>query len=77
MKKIIQGWKAYLKNEKRGLAKNRAKVCKVCEHAIVGTYEKIMKDEIKEIKGLKCKVCGCPLSTKLRSEDSKCPKNKW
>jgi len=74
---IIQGWTAYLLNEKFALAKARAKFCQDCKFAIIGKYEQILNDEIKEIQGLKCSVCGCPLSPKLRAKKERCPLNKW
>ncbi len=78
LKGIINGWSAYLKGEETALAKQRAKVCKKCPYVIMGSYEKLMPDySIKEIQGLKCKKCGCPLSTKLRSENEKCPISNW
>jgi len=74
---IIQGWAAYFMNEKSKLAIERAAICKNCDKAVCGTYEKILNDSIKEIQGLKCNVCGCPLSTKLRSQNEVCPSKKW
>jgi hypothetical protein len=75
---IIEGWKKYLQGEVTELEKKRAEICKACPHAVVGSYEKLMPDfELKEIQGLKCDVCKCPLSTKLRANDEKCPLGKW
>lgn len=75
---IIEGWKKYLQGETSGLEKKRAEICRVCPHAVVGTYEKLMPDfQLKEIQGLKCTKCICPLSTKLRAKDEKCPLGKW
>lgn len=77
LKNIIQGWSAYFKNEQNELARERAEICKGCEFAEVGTYEKIIKDSIKEVQGLKCAKCGCPLSTKLRSINETCDLKLW
>jgi len=75
---IIDGWKSYLKKERIDFAKARAEHCKKCHSAIIGTYETLLPDySIKEIQGLKCKECGCPLSTKLRSKNEKCPLGNW
>lgn len=75
---IYQGWKKYLKGSVTELERSRAKLCKECPEAVVGTYEKLMPDyELKEVKGLKCNQCGCPLSTKLRSKEESCPLGKW
>lgn len=75
---ILNGWKNYLKSEISDLEKKRASICKKCPSAIIGTYEKFMPDEtLTEIQGLKCAKCKCPLSTKLRSINEKCPLKKW
>lgn len=78
--KIIQAWSTYLKNETSDIAVERSKHCVDCPEAVVGTFEKFMPDKtLQEIEGLKCNICKCPLSTKLRSEDAseKCPLKKW
>lgn len=77
---IIQGWKNYLfeNEEVEQIAKDRAAICQGCDSAVMGSYEQILPDfSIKEIKGLKCKECGCPLSTKLRALNEKCDLGKW
>jgi len=77
---IYNGWKNYLfPNQKvEKLAKGRALICAQCPDAVYGTYEKLMKDwTLKEVKGMKCNQCGCPLSTKLRNVDEQCPKGLW
>lgn len=76
----MNGWKNYLfaDNKIEQLAHDRAQVCADCPSAVYGTYEKLMKDfTLKEVQGMKCKECGCPLSTKLRAEDEECPLKKW
>lgn len=75
---IKDGWVSFLKKETAEEAKRRASICQECPHAVVGTYEKFMPDNsLKEIQGLKCDVCECPLSTKLRAKDAHCPLGKW
>lgn len=75
---IVQGWGKYFKGDVSELEKERAKVCENCPKARVGTYEKFMPDKsLKEIQGLKCDICKCPLSTKLRSKHENCPLGKW
>ncbi|MCB0515181.1 MAG: hypothetical protein KDD49_03850 [Bacteroidetes bacterium] len=77
---IISGWKSYLINDPIAaeIAKGRAKVCSKCDEAIPGTYEVFLPENVaKEIKGLRCNVCSCPLSTSTRSRDYKCPLDKW
>ncbi len=75
---IIDGWNAYISGKNRTFVRQRAETCKLCPNAVLGTYEKLMPDfELKEIQGLKCSICKCPLSTKLRSTNEKCPLGLW
>lgn len=75
---IVEGWKRYFEGDATDEELKRAEICKDCKHATVGTYEKLMKDfELKEIEGLKCGKCECPLSTKIRSKNESCPIGKW
>ena len=77
---IFHGWKNYAFPDAsvEKLAKERAEVCGKCDSAVYGTYEKLMKDfSLKEVQGMKCNECGCPLSTKLRSVEEECPLKKW
>ncbi|WP_417867959.1 hypothetical protein [Xanthomarina gelatinilytica] len=75
---IAQGWGKYFKGEVGALEKERAKECEQCPEAIVGTFERFMPDNsLKEIQGLKCNICKCPLSAKLRSKNESCPLGKW
>ena len=75
---IWRGWKEYLTGEVSKKEKERAAICEACPYAVIGTYEKLMPDfSLKEVKGLKCDVCKCPLSTKIRSKDESCPLHKW
>lgn len=80
LKEIFEGWKAYLVNDPvvLDIARTRAEICSRCDEAVKGSYEMIMPDySIKEIEGLKCGKCSCPLSTATRSKDYKCPKGRW
>lgn len=75
---ILDGWKKYLSGEATEEEKKRASICAKCPKAVIGTYEKLMPDySLKEIKGMKCGICDCPLSTKIRSKNEKCPLGKW
>lgn len=77
LQRIINGWSNYISNE-NGEAESRAEVCSKCEHAIYGSYSKLMPDySLTNIQGMKCNKCGCPLSTKLRAKEEECPLNKW
>ena len=87
---IFQGWKSYFKGEVQEFMIDRAKIClgknmdggkDKCTHAKEGTFEIILTEkegsELKEVEGLKCSLCNCPLATKLRSEIERCPVDKW
>lgn len=78
-KNIISGWSNYVFPSVRFeiMAHSRAAICAGCDHAKKGKFEALIKDNIKEIEGIKCTLCGCPLSPKLRSAEEKCPENKW
>ena len=75
---ILEGWGRYLKGSASELEKKRAEICKACPKAVIGSYEQLLPDfELKTVQGLKCDICKCPLSTKLRSKNETCPLNKW
>jgi len=80
IQRILQGWGNYLFPDAaaEAAAKSRARICASCPAAVYGTYEQLMPDySLKEVEGMKCWVCGCPLSTKLRSLEETCPQKKW
>lgn len=80
LKDILSGWSAYIINDEtsKEKAKERAKICSGCDKPVKGTFEILLPDySIKEIQGLKCSVCNCPLSTATRSKNYKCPLGKW
>ena len=78
IKNIADGWKKYFSGAVTEEEKRRAEICRGCDKAVLGTFEKFMPDaSLKEVQGLKCGVCNCPLSTKIRSKNEKCPLNKW
>lgn len=78
-KSITSGWKNYFfENDKAELiAKSRAVICSGCPFAVKGWFDEYIDDRIESIQGMVCDKCSCPLSAKLRSEDSFCPENKW
>lgn len=78
MMNIISGWMNLFLGLETELAKERSKHCKLCEHAKMGSWNKIVNDEeIIEVQGLICGKCKCPLSAKLRSKNEVCPIKKW
>lgn len=75
---IAEGWKNYLSGRTTDQERARARICKECPAAVLGTYEKVLPDfQLEEVQGLKCSECGCPLVTKIRSTNSKCDLDKW
>lgn len=80
IKAILKGWENYIFTdpEIEAKAKERAKICANCPMAKNGTYPQLMKDyTLKDVEGMVCGVCGCPLSTLLRQDEKKCELNKW
>ena len=74
---IINGWANYIfeNPEIEKLAKKRAAICANCPNAVKSKFWNIFED--KEVKGVVCNMCGCPLFSLLRSEQEKCKLNKW
>lgn len=84
LKSLLSGWKnfAFKSTQVEELAKVRAEICAGCDKASMEhPFKKFIPEEkrIETIKGLGCTLCGCPLSSKLRSPLEKCPDNppKW
>ena len=80
LKAILKGWENYIftDSEVEAKAKERAKICAGCPMAKMSTYPQLMKDyTLKDVEGMVCGVCGCPLSTLLRQDEKKCELNKW
>jgi len=81
IKDVLNGWKNYLIEDPviEEEAKRRAAICSGCEFAKKGIHSAVMPDyKIREIEGYYCDAClKCPLSSKVRSKDHHCPKNKW
>jgi len=75
---ILNGWKNYIDKSEvtENIAEKRAAVCAACPHSRQGKLLAFIKDSLKEIEGTYCKICSCPLSAKVRSNDI-CPENKW
>jgi len=78
LQNILTGWKNYLDKTEvtENLAQQRACLCAACPHARQGKLLAFIRDSLTEIEGAYCNLCKCPLSAKVRSNDT-CPKNKW
>ena len=75
LERIAQGWMnvVFLSEAVEAMARGRAEKCAGCEFAVESSWMTNIGDEIKEIQGLKCDKCNCPLSAKTRSVKEKCP----
>ena len=80
IKSILEGFK-YTRIEdpvREAIAQKRAKVCGACSEAKKGRILGWNKeDKIKEIEGMRCGICNCGLSEKLRSKREACPYLFW
>ena len=73
MSKILNAWIKVLKGDTTEEHRRRAEVCKSCPSSKYKKYIDFINDELKEVKGMVCTDCGCPLIAKTRSTD-KCYK---
>lgn len=73
---IGKAWLEVLKGMTTEEHKRRAKICGECTFAKYNAYLDFIDDELKQVKGMVCNDCGCPLVSKIRSTD-KCPQGKW
>lgn len=76
LSKIIKGWRRVASGLTTEQDKERATICSECPSAFKSKFMSFIDDELKEIEGFVCGECGCPLSAKIRSEDS-CPLKKF
>ena len=79
LRNIVEGWGNYVfeNDEVESIARQRAEECGKCDEAIVGIVAALVIDEIKDIEGMVCNKCNCPLSAKTRSLNETCPLRKW
>jgi hypothetical protein len=78
---IVSGWMNLMIDNAvvEEVALKRANICATCPFAEMsgGLYTIVVDNKTKQIRGLKCTQCGCPLSAKVRSADDYCPVGKW
>ena len=77
--RILKAWSnAIVKDDTiEAEAKRRAQICVNCPFAKHGKILTFVKDSLKEVEGLYCSDCGCPLTGKLRSEHKDDICQKW
>jgi hypothetical protein len=76
IKEIANGWSNLLISSPKinELSKERMLICEGCDNY----SENAKKNGYKTIRiDVHCTKCGCTLAAKTRSEDSRCPINKW
>lgn len=72
---ILEGWKNLIFKNKsiEETALKRAKICSKCEFAIYnGFLNTIIEDEQTKVHSYMCRLCGCPLSAKIRVPEEIC-----
>ena len=76
---ILNGWNNYFNKDAvvEKVANQRAEFCAKCPFAVESIFTIFVKDELREIEGLICTICNCPLSAKIRSKNETCPEKLW
>ena len=76
---ILNGWNNYFNKDAvvEKIAEARAEICAKCPFAIESIFTIFVKDDFQEIEGMICQRCKCPLSSKIRSINEKCPEELW
>lgn len=79
LKNLVNGWTNYVFENKEieKLAYERAEICSKCPSNLRGDILVMLNDKLQSIKGRYCSECGCPLSPKIRGENSECDAGKW
>jgi predicted PP-loop superfamily ATPase len=77
--KILNGWKNYIDKSEvvEKVAEQRAEICGRCPFAVEKKILIFVKDDFKEVEGMACNRCDCPLSMKIRSINESCPEKLW
>lgn len=77
---ILSGWANYAWSSEavEAVAKKRADACAGCNKAIMKWYSAPLPDgNLKEVEGMVCAICDCPLSAMLRSKNETCRLKRW
>lgn len=81
LRDILDGWANYIIDDPvtEQMAQHRASICAKCPFAEVmsGVHTLVADNKTKQIRGMVCSKCSCPLSAKVRSSRSVCPIGKW
>ena len=76
VKTIAKAWIQVLKGTTTAEHRRRSAICKACPMSEHRKFLNLVGDELIQTKGMICKMCVCPLSAKIRSDDG-CPLGKW
>lgn len=68
-KVVVDAWISVFKGVTTKEHKRRASICNDCNNNKYNKYLDFVNDELKEVKGLVCTDCGCPLIAKIRSKE--------
>lgn len=81
LQNIVDGWTNLILPDQvsEELAVKRANICARCPFAEMssGTYTIVVDNRTKNIRGMSCGRCGCPLSAKVRAKNDSCPIGNW
>lgn len=81
LQNIVDGWTNLILPDQvsEELALKRAAICAKCPFAQMsnGTYTIVVDNRTKNIRGMSCGKCGCPLSAKVRANNDYCPIGNW
>lgn len=67
---MLKEWISVLKGKKATFEeKRRAEICVKCPDSEHANFLDYVKGDIKEVKGLYCNKCKCPLVAKLKTND--------
>ena len=66
---ILKAWKEVLKQNTSEEHKRRASICMGCPAHEYSNFLNLVKDELKEVQGMVCGECKCPLVAKIRSTE--------
>ena len=72
IKEWIKAYREFPTDEDR----RRAEICKSCDYAKHSEFLELIKGKVRDVRGLYCDLCKCPLVAKIKTKDKKhiCPK---
>ena len=77
MTDFLQALAKNIKGEITPEAKRRAAICVTCPIKEKRIYASFLNAKIEKIEGYVCKLCDCPLATKIFAQDPENICSKW